>query len=201
MARDLSYHSTMRTILGCLMSTAMFFGFGLGLGACGGDARTPGGPDAAGPGGPGVTCGGFARLPCAASEYCDFPDNNCGVADQSGTCKPRPETCPLVAGRPTCGCDLKVYAGECPLYRAGTDLNASGGCDVMPGWFACGYTQCNLQTQYCLHDPITKTGATFSCVEIPRCASQPASCACLAGERCGNACTGDAAAGLTLTCP
>src|SRR5262245_10402230 len=55
------------------------------------------------------TCGGFAGLSCAANEYCAYETYQaCGAGDQLGTCKPRPQTCPLGCPAPefqTCGCD------------------------------------------------------------------------------------------------
>jgi hypothetical protein len=173
--------------------------------ACGSDNRTnsdaPIAGDAAGDGAHNTVCGGPGHVTCGATEYCDYADNGCGIGDRTGSCQPRPELCPAVVGRPVCACDGKVYAGECVMNMAGFDLDAHGICAVQPGRFACGYTQCELATQYCLREPHAGAAETFSCVTLPLCASQPASCTCLAGERCGSACTGDATVGLTLTCP
>jgi hypothetical protein len=155
-----------------------------------------------GDGGPiGEQCGGFIHRECAATEYCDFPDNDCGAGDQSGVCKPRPAACPAVVGPPTCGCDGKVYAGECPAFVEGNDLDASGSCEVMTGRFACGYLQCSLATQYCRREPHAGAAETFSCVNLPSACSGSSACGCLADERCGDACAGDARVGLTLRCP
>jgi hypothetical protein len=174
------------------------------LGACGGSGR--GGSDASaddasgdGSSGGGALCGGLAGRRCTDTEYCDFVDNTCGVADEQGTCKPRPGACPLVVGPPTCGCNGQVYTGMCEAYHDGTDLAASGGCDVAAGRFACGYLQCTLASQYCLRQPQAHGPETFTCAPLPNCSTTP-SCSCLAGERCGNGCTGDSKVGLTLTC-
>jgi hypothetical protein len=147
-----------------------------------------------------TVCGGLVHRSCAATEYCDYGNNSCGAGDQTGICKPRPQACPEIAGPPTCACDGKTYGNECLVYTHGLDLNPRGSCDVTAGKFACGYLQCNLSTQYCLRDVHAAQADSYRCVELPACDSQPASCACLAHERCGNACTGDANGGLTLTC-
>lgn len=184
------------------------------LAACGssrGNAPVdaPGGGDAAGDGASGSACGGFAHIACSATEYCDYADNGCGIGDQTGTCKPRPDTCPLsaasgassgIVSTPACGCDGKTYASDCFAYMAGVDLDAHGICPIDSTKFACGYTQCDLATQYCRREPHPGAAETFTCVALPAACSGGASCPCLAGERCGTACTGDARLGLTVTC-
>lgn len=157
--------------------------------------------DAPGDGPPGEPCGGLAGLKCGATEYCDFVNNRCGDGDQQGTCKPRPQACPLVIGPPICGCDGQVHTGECAAYVTGTDLNASGRCPLESTQFACGYAQCELAMQYCQHTRPASGPEVFACVSLPStCAGGP-SCGCLTGEPCGTRCTGDAQSGLTLTCP
>src|SRR5690242_19808129 len=40
-------------------------------------------------------CGGFGGLPCAPTEYCDYPAGSaCGGDDSTGLCRPRPTACP-----------------------------------------------------------------------------------------------------------
>jgi hypothetical protein len=178
------------------------------LTACGDNGHlstdaTPLTPDAEIDASTGTTCGGFANAQCGPSEFCDFANNGCGDADEVGTCQPRPTTCPDTAGiaaRPTCGCDKTVYGGECDANAAGVDLDAHGNCPVPQGSFACGYTQCSLQNQYCKREVHARGGDTFSCVPLPGCPSQFPNCACLANEPCGSVCTGNGPTGLTLTC-
>src|SRR4051812_10463434 len=120
--------------------------------ACGGkslgttDAGPGDGAPGDGSGGSGATCGGLVPRQCGSTEYCDYPENDCGIADQIGICKPRPQVCPLSAAgapalvaMPTCACNGMVYGSECDAFRAGVDLSANGGCDVPAGQFACGY--------------------------------------------------------------
>jgi hypothetical protein len=175
--------------------------------ACGGSGRTnpepepdaqePADATIAGDGPPGAACGGFSARPCAANEYCDFPLNTCGVADETGTCKRRPDACPLIdptgedrppfggpagaavevptprdstssiVGRPVCACDLKVHPSDCLAFSDGFDLNANGSCDVPAGNFACGYAVCNLQTQYCRHEVKPPAADLYSCLALP----------------------------------
>ena len=182
----------MRTIIVSLISWSFSL---VGLVACGGGHGN--GND----GGDGnALCGGIAAKQCSATEYCDYGNNSCGMGDQSGTCKPRPEACPLIIGLPACGCNNTVYTSKCVAYMHGADLNPRGTCAAPSGWFTCGYTQCQLSTSYCVHERHPPAADTYRCAELPACASQPPTCACLAGEPCGTACTGDAAVGLTLTC-
>lgn len=175
------------------------------LAACGGHDRgstTDGGPsDAAGDAAPGQACGGLAGKRCSPAAYCDYPDNSCGITDQSGVCRMRPDVCPAIASPPICGCDGQVYASECTAYLTGTDLNANAGCKAAPGTFACGYAQCDLATQYCRREPRAMDADSYSCVALPAACGTSASCACLADERCGLDCSGQARVGLTVTCP
>ncbi len=151
---------------------------------------------------PGTQCGGFLALRCTDREYCDYENNLCGLADGSGVCKPRPDFCPAVVGPLICGCDGQVHPSDCITYQTGTDFNAHGSCDVPAGDFACGYTLCDLQTQYCKHEVKSGAADVFSCVALPAaCTSATPACACLSREMCGTSCAGDARVGLTLTCP
>jgi hypothetical protein len=172
----------------------------VGLAACGDDSSSssPGPDSGTADGGSGVGCGGLKGNPCAGDEYCDYADNTCGVADGTGSCKKRPDACPAVVGPPVCGCDGKIHSGECETYMTGLDLNVNG-CTVPKEDLACGYAVCDLDTQYCLHDA-KNADAPYRCVGLPAACASREACSCLAAEPCGNACAGDAASGLTLTC-
>lgn len=179
--------------------------------ACGGDGR--GGADAAtgdasggdattdSPG-PSVTCG---QARCPTTEYCDYTANHCGaVVGEAASCLDRPAACPLNAGAaivaddPACGCDGRLYSNSCFAAIDGVDLDASGHCDLAAGAFRCGYTQCRLANQYCVHEQEPGGDDVYRCQPLP---STCTGCACLADQPCGDACSGDTAAGLTLTCP
>lgn len=178
--------------------------------ACGGrhaasDAGA--GDDAPGDGAPGGVCGGPARTPCSATEYCDYTDNGCGIGDLTGHCKPRPDLCPVsatgtpaVIATPTCACDGTIYSSECDANRSGFDINAHGTCEVPAGQFACGTTRCTIATQYCRRQPHTQGPDTFNCLALPTTCSGNAGCPCLESQPCGKLCAGTAAGGMTLTC-
>lgn len=76
----------------------------------------------------GATCGGLGGIQCADDEYCDYPKNDCGIADAAGTCKRRPEACPDIF-KPTCACDGKVYPNECDAASHGVDVSANSSCE------------------------------------------------------------------------
>ena len=182
--------------------------------ACGGSSHSasdagPGdGASDDGSSGGGSVCGGPGHAPCSATEYCDYADNGCGVGDLTGTCKPRPDVCPVnatggtpaIVATPTCACDGNIYGNECDANRAGFDVNAHGTCDVRNGLFACGTTQCLVATQYCRRQPHSKGPDTFSCLALPSACSSNQGCACLQSQPCGNLCAGTSAAGMSLTC-
>src|SRR5689334_4819324 len=70
--------------------------------------------------------------PCAAGEFCDYPDDAfCGAADGTGVCLPRPEVCDTVFD-PVCGCDGASYSNECQAHAAGTDVAMHGECGTTP---------------------------------------------------------------------
>jgi Kazal-type serine protease inhibitor domain len=77
----------------------------------------------------GETCGSIAGIHCAADEYCDFANNECGIADYTGTCKRRPEICPDIY-IPTCACNGEVYSNECDAAAHGVDVSARGNCQL-----------------------------------------------------------------------
>jgi hypothetical protein len=69
-------------------------------------------------------CGGFSpRAECPADEFCDRPQDTCGVADEPGTCRARPTECPTIY-MPVTGCDGVMYPNACSAHAAGTDVAA-----------------------------------------------------------------------------
>ena len=149
--------------------------------------------------GGGASCGGLLPGPgCTPTEYCDFPANSCGIADESGTCKPRPEACDL-SYAPVCGCNGQIYGNECALNGAGQDLGM--GCQAPPGFFSCGPRFCHTSTSYCAHTLSDVVGEpdVYLCEALPAgCGANP-SCACLSGVSCGQ-CTVTSDGGLEITC-
>jgi hypothetical protein len=147
----------------------------------------------------GAFCGGFAGIQCAADEYCDYTNNECGVADGAGTCRSRPEVCPDISS-PTCACNGRIYSSECVAAAAGFDLDEHGNCPPPPGSFNCSHSFCDLATEYCQIEIHSSGPDAFRCVSLPSACSS-ASCGCLSAEPCGKSCTGDSTLGLTVTCP
>ena len=109
-------------------------------------------------------CGGFLGLTCGEDEYCDYePSQMCGAGDQMGSCKAKPDVCPLACPAPeyqVCGCDGQLYCSECDAQRAGVDVTGqTGNCGAEPkdcGGFA-GFT-CG-EDEYCDYEPSEMCGA------------------------------------------
>jgi len=77
-------------------------------------------------------CGGFAGLQCSETEWCSFaPGAECGIGDQYGTCRARPEVC-TDDFNPVCGCDAKTYGNTCEAAAAGVSTAYVGACRSAP---------------------------------------------------------------------
>ncbi|HEV8322840.1 MAG TPA: hypothetical protein VG389_14595 [Myxococcota bacterium] len=162
-----------------------------------------GGGTSADSGGAGGTCGGLTGMICAAAAWCDFVENNCGVADATGSCIPRPTGCAATYA-PVCGCDGMVYSNDCTAQAAGQDVSIAGGCPAPAYYFACGPRFCQTGLEYCqrAQSDTPPLPDAYSCMPLPpACATGGApTCACLAAETCGAMCTEANPGELTLTC-
>jgi hypothetical protein len=139
---------------------------------------------------------------CGAGEYCDYGRDTCGIADEQGTCKPRPMACDDVL-IPTCACDGKVYGNPCEANAQGSDSSNAGGCAPPDaGSFACGPTFCAKNQQYCqmTGSDIGGEPDSYMCVNYPAACMVPATCACLANEPCGSMCDDLPDGQLKVTC-
>ena len=146
-----------------------------------------------------------ARNPCAAGQWCVFPDGQCGKGAASGSCNAISDL--PCAASPVCGCDGKVHPTACDAAGAGVDTTDAVNCPAPAGEVACGGTYCTAATQACREGrAATPTGcqATVACAPIPaECSAQP-TCACLVSSALGGAgamCAGDPAAGFTVNDP
>lgn len=74
-------------------------------------------------------CGGIAGFQCKSDkDYCAFEEGACKkIADASGTCKPKPEMCPMIYA-PVCGCDGQTYSNSCVAASHGVSVAAKGKC-------------------------------------------------------------------------
>jgi hypothetical protein len=74
-----------------------------------------------------ATCGGFVGAVCDRGEFCEFPEDTCRVADNSGVCVPVPQICTAIFD-PVCGCDGRTYGNDCERQRAQVQLAHEGQC-------------------------------------------------------------------------
>jgi hypothetical protein len=73
-------------------------------------------------------CGGFAGFRCQPNQYCDYPPTAaCGIGDQTGTCRQRPDVCTREY-MPVCGCNGETYPNACQAAAAGFDVAYPGTC-------------------------------------------------------------------------
>lgn len=72
----------------------------------------------------GTACG--LDAPCAADQWCDYPDGLCGEGDD-GVCVTRPDVCVQIL-QPVCGCDGRTYGNACAGEMEGVDVRYPGEC-------------------------------------------------------------------------
>ncbi len=77
----------------------------------------------------GEVCGGIVGTVCASKvDFCRMgPEQQCGAADQTGICTPKPELCTLQFD-PVCGCDGVTYSNECAANAKGVSIVSRGEC-------------------------------------------------------------------------
>jgi hypothetical protein len=164
-------------------------------GATTASATTAGATSSSSTGG-GSVCGGFSAHVCADDEYCDYPGNSCGIADEQGTCMPRPKACPFnIEGACSCG---GVFDNACAANAAGYDIAYT--CKSPGGKFNCGSRFCSTASEYCQRAMSDVFGIPDSYTCLPR-PSGCALCSCLSNVPCGSMCAATSDGGLVVTCP
>ncbi len=138
---------------------------------------------------------------CEASEYCDFPDDLCGMG-VPGVCRPRPTTCGS-EDEVTCNCQPLIFMNGCMAQMGGYDLNNNATCTPPAETFACGHRVCRQNMEYCQRTTSDVGGMAdeYTCINLPSGCSGSVSCACVASETCGDMCEASADGDLTVTCP
>ena len=121
-----------------------------------------------------MACGGLLGLGCGADEYCAYDAKaQCGAADQTGVCKPKPQVCGDIYA-PVCACDGQTYSSECVAAGKGSSVLHTGACDTTPEpGNSCGGlkpTSC-AKSEYCNYPIETKCGSgdqTGTCSKLPQ---------------------------------
>jgi hypothetical protein len=120
----------------------------------------------------GTECGGLQGVACGGNLYCDFPvEAVCGAADQTGSCRARPEICTAIFD-PVCGCDGQTYPNVCEANAKGVSVASTDACPTEPGGALCGGIQglvCEAG-EFCnfgLGDFCGAADATGTCQTIP----------------------------------
>jgi hypothetical protein len=73
-------------------------------------------------------CGGLQGAACGAGAYCAYEQTGqCGSADQTGMCMPRPEACTMEFN-PVCGCNATTYSNACMAAAEGVSVAHLGEC-------------------------------------------------------------------------
>jgi hypothetical protein len=144
-------------------------------------------------------CGPALGRECPEGQLCEFVGYGCGEDGEVGTCVDRPGAC--IEGTPVCGCDGRVYGGECYARSAGTDVGY--GCEIPEDSFRCGPYFCNTFLDYCrvIVSDVAGISDAFVCVPLPDAcqAMDVPTCSCLREEPCGDNCSG-MFPDLTVTC-
>jgi len=77
----------------------------------------------------GEMCGGIAGFTCGMpNDFCKTEISaQCGAADQTGVCTPKPEICTTELLE-VCGCDGQTYGNACVAAAQGVSIASEGPC-------------------------------------------------------------------------
>jgi hypothetical protein len=107
-------------------------------------------------------------------EWCDFPGDTCGAADQMGQCQPL-QGGGACAPEAVCGCDGKTYQNACSAHLNGVDTVSNLSC--IPGngggGANCG-ADTDCMTGYKCCATTGRAGAPIACRQVASGASCPA---------------------------
>lgn len=117
-------------------------------------------------------CGGFRGQACADDEYCSYAeDAMCGIADASGVCTARPETCDDIFD-PVCGCNGVTYANACEAAAKGFGVMNAGKCEDQERLCGNGISASCEDGTYCKFPEVGQCGDS----ELGECVAKPDAC-------------------------
>ena len=135
---------------------------------------------------------------CAADEFFVYDDGLCGMGSSAGFCREPAISCD--DSYAVCGCDGTVYQTLCAAHQAGVGRTFADQCTAPPDMFACVYTYCARNTEFCHDFPEDSGGGPYCDSMPPECASAP-SCACIQKSSSYDECEDDGMGGLHATEP
>lgn len=153
-------------------------------------------------GGRGTPCVTHLDPACGDGEFCDFPDNLCGLG-AIGVCTPRPTDCERTIFESTCACNGLVWENECVVMANGFDPDDAGGCITPPETYACGSHICRVGMEYC-RIGISDVGGepdSYECIASPARCTGTTDCGCFGDSvACSDMCENEGG-NFFLTCP
>ena len=136
----------------------------------------------------GAPCGGLAGLTCVEGSYCHFEqEQQCGAADQLGTCVELPQAC-IEVFAPVCGCDDMTYDNSCFAAAAGVSVASEGACTGGGGGGPVGASCGGLAGLLCADGEFCDFDADAMCGaadQLGTCKATPDICASVFDPVCG----------------
>lgn len=146
-------------------------------------------------------CGLSTDPPCPEGQLCFDGTWACGAGPQARCLPAYTEAdCAALSTHEVCGCDGTLHESICAAHAAGVNAALLATCGAAAsGTFACGYTSCQRNTEYCdFFGGDQDYIGQYECKPVPvgTCGGGTVSCSCFTpGEQCND----DGNGGLTAS--